>query len=148
MGIEKRDAVLLSELIELHPADIAEVPVVEHDDGNRKVVFPRRRQLLQVPAEPTVTIDADDHSPIAAEGRTECRWKSVAKGALIAGRDECIRMIDGIGDPGEVADLGQLADQNSVVRNRAPQRPQPGPLRLDLAHLLGGPFANRFQIYF
>ena len=39
-------------------------------------------------------------------------------------------------NPGEVADLGQLADQDPVVRNRSPQRPQPRPLRLDLAHLL------------
>src|SRR4051812_41433808 len=115
MRIEQRDTVFLSELIELHAANIAEMSVVEHDDGDRNVVFPRRRQFLQVPAEPAVAIDADDHPPVAAERRTECRWKSVAEGALIAGRDERIRMKNGIGNPGEVADLGQLADQDSVV---------------------------------
>ena len=106
MGIEKRDTVLLPELVELHPANIAEMSVVEHDDGDRKVVFPRRRQFLQVPAEAAVAIDTDDHPPVAAQRGAECRWKSITKGALIARRDERIRLLDGIGDPGEVADLG------------------------------------------
>src|SRR4051794_13473879 len=115
--------------VALHVAHIAIGAVVEDDDDKRNAMTHRGRQLLHIEHEAAVARDRD-HRHIAERVLGPKRGGDApAERALVAGRDVSARRARLIRIARRIADLGELIDDDAVVRQYITDRIEIAELR-------------------